>query len=194
MLKTVLLLPALILATVAPAFAQAASASISGTITDSQGGVLPGVTLTVQNAESGVVRTSVSEADGKYRIAGLNPGRYNLTADLTGFQVVAVKDITLQIGQDYAKDFQLALSALQESVTVTGEAPIVEATKAEVATVVTQEQIATLPVQDRTALSLSLLMPGVGADTTRAKRNATNVGASVTTSATTTSSTGCRTR
>jgi hypothetical protein len=148
-------------------------------------GVLPGVTLTVQNAESGVVRTSVTEADGKYRVAGLNPGRYNLTTELPGFQMVAVKDITLQIGQDYTRDFQLALSTLQESVTVTGEAPIVEATKTEVATVVTSEQIATLPVQDRTALSLSLLLPGVGVDTTRAKRNATNVGASVTTSATT---------
>ena len=185
MLKTALLFLGLILASVSLAFAQAASASISGTITDAQGGVLPGVTLTVQNAESGVIRTSVTEADGKYRIAGLNPGRYNLTTELPGFQVVAVKDITLQIGQDYTRDFQLALSTLQESVTVTGEAPIVEATKTEVATVVTSEQIATLPVQDRTALSLSLLLPGVGVDTTRAKRNATNVGASVTTSATT---------
>src|SRR4051812_14016347 len=101
MLKIALLLMATILASVAPAFAQAASASIWGTITDAQGGVLPGVTLTVQNAESGVVRTSVTETDGKYRLAGLSPGRYNLTADLTGFQMVAVKDITLQIGQDY---------------------------------------------------------------------------------------------
>ena len=185
MLKTLLLLPALILASVAPAFAQAASASISGTITDAQGGVLPGVTLTVTNAENGVVRTSVTEGDGKYRVAGLNPGRYNMSADLPGFQTVAVKDITLQIGQDYTRDFQLALSTLQESVTVTGEAPIIEATKTEVATVITQEQIETLPAQDRTALSLSLLLPGVGVDTTRAKRNATNVGASVTTSATT---------
>ena len=82
MLKTLLLLPALILASVAPAFAQAASASISGTITDAQGGVLPGVTLTVTNAESGVVRTSVTEGDGKYRVAGLNPGRYNMNAGL----------------------------------------------------------------------------------------------------------------
>jgi outer membrane receptor protein involved in Fe transport len=185
MLKTVVLFTGVLLASVSPVFAQAASASISGTITDAQGGVLPGVTLTVQNAESGVVRTSVTEADGKYRVAGLNPGRYNLTTELPGFQMVAVKDITLQIGQDYTRDFQLALSTLQESVTVTGEAPIVEATKTEVATVVTSEQIATLPVQDRTALSLSLLLPGVGVDTTRAKRNATNVGASVTTSATT---------
>src|SRR5258705_13419407 len=104
---SLLLLTALLLVPATPAHSQAASASISGTITDAQGGVLPGVTLTVQNAESGVVRTSVTEGDGKYRVAGLSPGRYNLTADLTGFQMVAVRDITLQIGQDYAKDFQL---------------------------------------------------------------------------------------
>jgi hypothetical protein len=58
-----------------------------------KGGVLPGVTITAQNAESGTVRTSVTEGDGKYRVAGLNPGRYNLTAELPGFQTVAVKDI-----------------------------------------------------------------------------------------------------
>ncbi len=184
-LQLALLLPALMLATAVPAHAQAASASIAGTIADSQGGVLPGVTLTVQNAESGTIRTSVTEADGKYRVAGLNPGRYNLTADLPGFQSVAVKDITLQIGQEYARDFQLALSTLQESVTVTGEAPIIEASKSEVSTVITQDQIAMLPAGDRAALSLSLLLPGVSVDTTRAKRNATNVGAGVTTSATT---------
>src|SRR5438105_1968593 len=129
-----------------PAHAQAASAVIAGTISDTQGGVLPGVTITVTNAESGTVRTAVTEADGKYRVPGISPGRYNLTAELPGFQTVSVKDITLVIGQEYTRDFQLGLSTLQESVTVTGEAPIVEATKTEVATVVTQEQIATLPV------------------------------------------------
>ena len=165
-----------------PAFAQAASASISGTITDAQGGVLPGVTLTVQNAESGVLRTSVTEADGKYRVPGLNPGRYNLTVELPGFQTVAVKDIVLVVSQEYARDFQLALSTVQESVTVTGEAPIVQATKTEVAAVVTQDQIEMLPAPDRGALSLSILLPGVAVDTTRPKRNATNVGAGVTTS------------
>jgi Carboxypeptidase regulatory-like domain/TonB dependent receptor len=168
-----------------PARAQAASAVIAGTITDTQAGVLPGVTVTVTNAESGTVRTAVTEADGKYRVQGLAPGRYNLTAELPGFQTVAVKDITLVIGQEYTRDFQLGLSTLQENVTVTGEAPIVESTKTEVATVVTAEQIATLPVQDRTALSLSLLLPGTSVDVTRPKRNATNVGAGVTTSGTT---------
>ena len=169
----------------APAvFAQAASASITGTIADTQGGVLPGVTVTATNADNGTVHTSVSEADGKYRVPGLAPGKYNITAELPGFQSVTVKDITLVINQEYTRDFQLGLSTLQESVTVTGEAPIVEATKSEVATVVTQEQIATLPVQDRSALALSLLLPGTSVDTTRAKRSATNVGAGVTTSAT----------
>ena len=172
------------LAHAVPARAQAASAAITGTIADTQGGVLPGVTVTSTNADSGTLRTTVTEADGKYRISGLAPGRYNLTADLPGFQTVSVRDITLVINQEYTRDFQLGLSTLQESVTVTGEAPIVEATKTEVATVVTQEQISSLPVQDRTALSLSLLLPGVSVDTTRPKRNATNVGAGVTTSAT----------
>ena len=184
-LQLAVLLPAVLLASAVPAMAQAASASVSGTITDSQGGVLPGVTLTVTNAESGTVRTSITEADGKFRVGGLNPGRYNVMAELPGFQSVEVKDVTLQVGQDYTRDFQLGLSTLQESVTVTGEAPIIEASKSSVSTVITSEQIETLPMQDRTALSLSLLLPGVAVDTTRAKRNATNVGAGVTTSATT---------
>ena len=162
--RGILPLTALVLAFVlghaVPAHAQAASASIAGTIADAQGGVLPGVTITVQNAESGTVRTSVTEADGKYRVAGLNPGRYNLTAELPGFQTVAVKDIVLVVGQEYSRDFQLALSTVQESVTVTGEAPIVQATKTEVAAVVTQDQIEMLPAPDRGALSLSILLPG----------------------------------
>src|SRR5262245_65433298 len=64
------------------AAAQNTSGAIAGTITDTQGGVLPGVTLTVTNAETGVARTSVSEADGKYRFDGVMPGRYDLKAEL----------------------------------------------------------------------------------------------------------------
>ena len=168
----------------APAHAQAANAAILGTIADAQGGVLPGVTLTVQNADSGTLRAAITENDGRYRVAGLLPGRYTLTAELAGFQKISVTDIVLTVGQDYTRDFQLVLSALTESVTVTGEAPLVEATKTVVSTVITSEQIEMLPVQDRTALSLSLLLPGTSADVTRPKRNATNVGAGIATSAT----------
>lgn len=81
-----------------PAFAQVANAVVTGIVTDAQGGVLPGVTITVTNTESGVVRTIVTEADGRYRLGGVPPGRYNLTADLPGFANVDIKDITLTIG------------------------------------------------------------------------------------------------
>ena len=168
-----------------PVRAQVANAVITGTITDSQGGALPGVTITVRNAESGVARTIITEADGRYRLGGLPPGRYNLTAELQGFATVDVKDITLTLGLEYPRDMTMGLRGLQESVTVTGESPVVETTKSEVAAVVTQAQIETLPTGDRVALRLSLLLPGTSVDTTRAKRNAVNLGAGISTSSTT---------
>jgi hypothetical protein len=97
---------------------------------------------------------------------------------------VAVKDIVLVVSQEYARDFQLALSTLQESVTVTGEAPSSgHEDRGRGGGHTGSDRDASAP--DRGALSLSLLLPGVAVDTTRPKRNATNVGAGVTTSATT---------
>ena len=168
-----------------PVSAQVANAVVTGIVTDAQGGVLPGVTITVTNTESGVVRTIVTEADGRYRLGGVPPGRYNLTADLPGFANVDIRDITLTIGLEYVKDITMGLQAVQESVTVTGEAPVIETSRTEVAGVVTQDQIETLPTGDRVALRLSLLLPGVAIDTTRAKRNAVNLGAGISTSSTT---------
>jgi hypothetical protein len=92
-----------------PASAQVANAVVTGIVTDAQGGVLPGVTITVTNTESGVVRTIVTETEGRYRLGGVPPGRYNLTAELPGFTNVEVKDITLTIGLEYAKDITMGL-------------------------------------------------------------------------------------
>src|SRR5256714_15634262 len=78
-----------------PARAQVANAVITGIVTDAQSGVLPGVTITVRNAESGVTRTIITETNGRYRLGGLPPGRYNLTAELQGFATIDVRDITL---------------------------------------------------------------------------------------------------
>src|SRR5438105_11397340 len=80
-----------------PAGAQTTGGSVVGVVSDGQGGVLPGVTLTVRNAETGVVRTAVTEGDGRYRLAGLEPGRYDLKAELSGFAPIEVKDLTLTI-------------------------------------------------------------------------------------------------
>src|SRR5689334_13410154 len=81
-----------------PVSAQVSNAVVTGIVTDEQRGILPGVTITVTNAESGVVRTTVTEEYGRYRLAGIPPGRYNVKAELPGFAIQEVKDVTLTIG------------------------------------------------------------------------------------------------
>ena len=109
-----------------PAFAQ--NAQIIGTLKDQSGGVLPGVTVTATNQETGLTRTAVTEANGDYRLPALPPGAYTVTAELVGFSTETRPDIVLVIDQTATIDFTLRPAALQETVTVTGESPIVDTT------------------------------------------------------------------
>jgi hypothetical protein len=90
------------------ASAQSESGVIAGTVRDAQGGVLPGATITLRNVESGVVRTAASESNGTYRLPGLPPGRYALTAELPGFANAAVTDLTITIGLQLQRDLTMA--------------------------------------------------------------------------------------
>src|SRR6185503_1748053 len=137
-----------------------ASASVAGIVADAQGGVLPGVTVTLRNIESGAVRTAATEEGGRYRLAGLQPGRYTLRAELDGFQPTDVANLTLTIGLAVQQNLTLALRGVQEAITVTAQAAVVETTTTEVATVVPQGQIEMLPIANRQAGSLALLLPG----------------------------------
>lgn len=159
-----------------PARAQVAGV-IQGVVTDAQGGVLPGVTFTLRNTESGVMRTTVSESDGQYRFAGLQPGVYDLKAELPGFATVAVDQMTVTIGLQLKQDIKMQVQNLQETVTVSGVAPVIEVTRTEVAQVITQEQIDTLPMSDRQPASLVLLLPGTNMDNTQVRRAQANIGA-----------------
>ena len=171
------LLVALVALTAAiPAAAQTGS-SIQGTITDEQNAVLPGVTLTLRNAESGVVRTTISEPNGEYRLTGLPSGVYTLTTELQGFAPTSVERINVVIGSQLRQDLRLRLETLQESVTVTAEAPVIDITRTDVAQVITQEQIDTLPMSDRQPASLVLLLPGTNMDNTQVRRAQANIGA-----------------
>jgi hypothetical protein len=150
-----------VLGTAASAAAQGeASAVVTGLVSDAQGGVLPGVTVTLRNVESGTVRTAVTETDGQYRLAGLQPGRYSLRAELSGFAPAEVTNLALTIGLSVQQNLTMSLQGIQEALTVTAQAPVVETTTTEVATVVTQEQIEMLPIANRQAGSLALLLPG----------------------------------
>src|SRR5437867_1361243 len=162
---------------VSPVLAQGAGASIEGIVKDQQGGVLPGVTVTLRNVDSGVARTSTTEADGRYRFLALPPARYQLSADLSGFAAKDVGDIAITIGLLVTQDFTMGIQTVQESVTVTGEAPTIDTTKSEVAGVVTQQQIQSLPVNSRQFLNLALLMPGTSQDGARSFYNNVTIGA-----------------
>jgi outer membrane receptor protein involved in Fe transport len=160
----------------APLHAQSTAGSIVGGVADEQGGSLPGVTLTARNTETGVARNAVSDGNGRYRLIGLPPGPYDVTAELQGFTTARVEGLTLTIGLEVIQDLTLALQSLQETIVVSGASPIIDTTKAEVASVVTQQQIDSLPIEGRSAITLSLLLPGTSTDTTRAQRPGANVG------------------
>src|SRR5262249_38133221 len=99
---------------------------------------------------------------------------------LSGFTTQEIHDIEITIGLGLKHDFALKVQSLQETVTVVGEQPIVDATKSEVAGVVTQQQIESLPINSRQYLSLALLMPGTSQDATRSFFSTVNVGGSMT--------------
>src|ERR1051325_4110983 len=167
---------ALLTALAWPAHAQVVG-QIQGTVTDAQSGVLPGVSLTLRNTETGAARSTVTESDGVYRFAGLQPGTYALKAELQGFAAVDVERLTITIGLQLQQDLKMQVQNLQETVTVTGEAPVIEVTRTEVAQVITQEQIETLPMADRQPASLVLLLPGTNMDNTQVRRSQANIGA-----------------
>jgi hypothetical protein len=173
----------LALCPVLPALAQTTSGVISGVAADSQGGVLPGVAVTVRNTETGAVRSAVTEADGRFRIAGLSPGRYDLKAEISGFAPIELKDMALTVGLEISRNLTMALSGVQESLTVTAQAPVVETTKTDVSGTITQKQIETLPLDTRQPIGLALLLPGTSQDAVRPRKFSANLGAGAYTNA-----------
>jgi hypothetical protein len=144
------------------AFAQ--SASIIGTVTDQTKGVLPGATITATNIETGLQTTAVSGQDGEYRLPQLNPGRYRLQAELSGFSTVTIASVELLVGQNAAVPFSMAVAQLNESVTVTGEAPFVDTSSSQVAGNVDRRQMESLPLQGRNWIELSNMVKGMTAN------------------------------
>jgi hypothetical protein len=147
--------------------ALAQNAQIIGTVKDSTGGVVPGVTMTARNIETGLVRTDITNEVGNYRLPALPPGTYKLTAELQGFKTETRPDILLQIEQTATINFVLTPATISENVTVTGETPIIDTNRSDVATAVTTRQIQDLPVASRRWIDLVMLVPGTSQDNIR---------------------------
>jgi outer membrane receptor protein involved in Fe transport len=143
------------------AAAQLANASISGTVVGADGAGLPGVTVTLRNQETGLVRTTVTAANGTYAISGVKPGSYEVTFELDGFPPLARKDVELRVGQETRLGGTLKLEQITEEITVTGEAPIVETTSKEVGGTLTTQEFQDLPTQNRSFALFAALLPGV---------------------------------
>lgn len=141
-------------------FAQITSATISGTIKDQTGAVLPGVDVVVKNIDTGFTRSIVTDANGDFTVPGLPPGPYEARAMLSGFGT-AVERLTLVVAQEAGLNLTLKLSATEETVTVVGTSPLVDTRSAAMSAVVTAETIAELPLNGRNYIDLALIQPGV---------------------------------
>ena len=154
MLSALALLPTIVAA-------QGTTGSISGTITDSQKSVIPGVSIVVTQVDTGAQRTQVSDDHGRYRVLDVSPGTYQVQAELSGFQTVVRNQLIVAIGKDTLVDIEMKIGGLSEQLTVTGETSAVSLGTTTTGGVVTTQQIAELPLNGRNFMQLATLTPGV---------------------------------
>ena len=148
-----------VLVAAVPARAQATSTFV-GRVLDQGDAVLPGVTVTATSTSTGVVRTAVTNGEGAYYLPGLDPGAYDVKAELTGFGPRTRERVTLDINATITLDFQLALAGVSEAVTVTGAAPLIEVTQSKVASTIEATELQNLPMITRTVSGMLALLPG----------------------------------
>ena len=146
----------LLLFTSAPAWAQG-TAELNGRVTDQSGAVLPGVTVTAAQTDTGFSRTDVTDAAGSYVMPNLPVGPYRLEVALQGFRTYVQTGIVLQVGATPTINAVLGVGSLEETVSVEAAAPIVDVRSAGISTVVENERIVELPLQGRQVTDLILL-------------------------------------
>ncbi|OFW04696.1 MAG: hypothetical protein A3I61_12245 [Acidobacteria bacterium RIFCSPLOWO2_02_FULL_68_18] len=143
----------------APSTAAAQEAALTGTITDATGGVLPGVTVTAVHEATGNRFVAVTDERGIYRIPA-RVGAYQITAELSGFTTVTRGGVQLLVGQTATINLQMTVSTIQETVTVTVEAPLLNTTASSLSGNINPQQVQELPVQGRNWMALAMLAPG----------------------------------
>jgi len=153
----------LIFVTGVSAFAQAGRGSISGTITDPNGALVPGAQVTLLNKATGVELHTVSSSAGLYTFISLNPGVYQVTAGASGFASVARDKVTVDVDQTTVVDITLKVGAATEKVTVVESAELVEPSNSTVGSLIAAEQIDRVPLVSRNVYDLIQLSAGVNA-------------------------------
>jgi hypothetical protein len=146
----------------APASAQ--EASVTGPVTDDTKAALPGVTVTAISLETGRQIVAVSDARGTYRLREVPPGRYRIQAELPGFSTIVLPDIEVLVGQHLTIPIGMQVATVTETLTVTGESPLVDISSSQVGGNVDRRQMEELPLQGRNWMELSMQVKGITAN------------------------------
>ena len=144
-----------------PVSAQQGTADLRGRVLDQQGAVLPGVTIVVRNQESGLFRETTSGADGSFLLSGMTPGVYVVIAELQGFKKYEQRDLRLEVGRAAQVEVRLEVGGLTESVTVSGEAPLVDTTSNEIGGHISAQEFVDTPSFNRNFAGYLGMLPGV---------------------------------
>lgn len=162
-MKVLAVLLASLLLTASAAYSQGVGSSgvINGTVTDSSGAVLPKVNVTVVDTRTGRKRDVTTDAAGQYRVPGLAPSTYDVSATISGFATEVRRSLAVAVGQTVISDFRMKPSRVAMVIEVQSEPPIVETERGSQADRINQEYIASLPIDRRDYLTFTLLAPGV---------------------------------
>lgn len=145
-----------------PAHAQTGDGTLRGYVKDESGAVLPGVSVTATSPELLAPVVNITDTAGLYRLNNLPPGTYVLTAELQGFSITRREGILVRAGTTFTIDFDLKLSSLQETITVTGDSPMIESSKPTTSITLDRELIRAAPISSRRVFSDALdLAPGI---------------------------------
>jgi hypothetical protein len=148
--------------------AQASTADLAGTVTDPNGAVVAGATVTARNTATGISRSVTTGDDGSYKLIGLPPGDYEVTAEATNFKKVVVSPVRLTVGQAAQLGVKLEVGAEGAVVNVSGDSvELIETTRTSVANTIDQKRIENLPINERSATGFALTISTVGRDNGR---------------------------
>ncbi len=148
-----------------------ASGDVQGTVTDPEGAVVPGATVTLVDVAKGIQQSTTTGSDGRYRFTAVPPAQYDIRAEHGAFETQVRKGAVIALGQTAVVDFNLKISSRHEVVVVTDQPPLVDTQRIRQANTVGERYIRELPIDQRNYLSFTLLAPGVSDATTFAGKS-----------------------
>lgn len=159
-MRKILIVSLLLLAAALPVAAQSLTGTVAGVVKDEQGGVLPGVTITLAGKTG--TRSAVTDSDGAYRFVGVDPGTYSVSAELSGFRPKRQDNVDVRIGGVATIPLTLGVGGVTEMVDVIAESPVVDVASSSTDNSLPQEMLFNLPIRpDNAATGLLNYLPGV---------------------------------